>query len=586
MTEAAAEDINHIVKFLRQHIRYVNESGSENLYKYRAIQSIIKDPHSGLSRVEANYVISKLFSQKTGKKSKNNSPTKPGSPNLKSFSNDFVARSTCKTNFNTHELSEAVFEARKLSLMRGILEEVDSDSLQSLILQKLEAGLMEFTNNESGTEKSSLNFLPVASCFKVLQEAKELRLNRAQIMFIISWADCFDKDGASLDIRKFAEHAANIVEQISIPEVMDTRAEVVYHGKIDGKRVMNGLKEKDLYRYLEYQFSNRASNGEISVDELKTVLRSAPRINLSEREAVTIVSSIDTAGSKVNCKEVLSTLVNSVFTLCRERMINRRVSLVVTSQLLMQNGGIETKQSMRLQTNSIKTLKDVAERLLNFAKIVREDQNIFVRFPKDELHQGSSSNLLYDDAVNMSEVSVLFRGAMMIPLVKLVSNNFGSSGNDVGMMRSSSGIDLSAANRILSTASRELLRASTVSGSTKVSSSPISPAKRGMSLSRSNSRVVPFSVPAEKISGKIAGFIRIISTEDSAGNVTLTASIISVDLDYQVYNKLEVKLPSIGLVDKEVAVQIASNVAEKMYLELSSFNQMTLKLYQEETVED
>jgi hypothetical protein len=43
-------------------------------------------------------------------------------------------------------------------------------------------------------------------------------------MFIISWAECFDKDGTNLDLERFAEHAANIVSKLGDNDLVATRA--------------------------------------------------------------------------------------------------------------------------------------------------------------------------------------------------------------------------------------------------------------------------------------------------------------------------------------------------------------------------
>jgi hypothetical protein len=79
-------------------------------------------------------------------------------------------------------------------------------------------------------------YLRVKVCIAVLEKSNELRLNRTQIMFIISWAQCFDKDGTSLDITaKFADHASSII----ISKLC------VRHAR-DARRVMNncGIDER------------------------------------------------------------------------------------------------------------------------------------------------------------------------------------------------------------------------------------------------------------------------------------------------------------------------------------------------------
>jgi hypothetical protein len=130
-----------------------------------------------------------------------------------------------RSHFTTHELHEAVYEARKISVMRGLMEEIDGSATRTTILKALHAEAKRL--RKAGEMSEETTYLPVKSCFKVLESLHELRLNRSQILFIISWAECFDKDGVEVDMDKFADHAANIVSKLNVKEMLETRAEVV-----------------------------------------------------------------------------------------------------------------------------------------------------------------------------------------------------------------------------------------------------------------------------------------------------------------------------------------------------------------------
>ena len=66
--------------------------------------------------------------------------------------------------------------------------------------------------------------IPVKVCFSVLEQNRDFHLTRSQIMFIISFSDCFDKDHSFLNLEKFSGHAATIIAQMNI--MHEVRAEV------------------------------------------------------------------------------------------------------------------------------------------------------------------------------------------------------------------------------------------------------------------------------------------------------------------------------------------------------------------------
>ncbi|RYG67163.1 hypothetical protein EON64_08060 [archaeon] len=81
--------------------------------------------------------------------------------------------------FSSEELFDAVFEARKVTIMRTLLHDLDKTSTQRLISQLLEKELHEKHQKNEIAQDS--NFLPVKSCFAILENCEEIRLNRAQV---------------------------------------------------------------------------------------------------------------------------------------------------------------------------------------------------------------------------------------------------------------------------------------------------------------------------------------------------------------------------------------------------------------------
>jgi hypothetical protein len=148
-----------------------------------------------------------------------------------------------KFQFSTQELHNAIFEAKKITIMRSLLQEIDIDSTQRLILSLLQEELLKKQKNNEISPDST--YLTVAICYQILENLHELRLNRAQIMFLISLADCYDRDGKHLEIYRFAEHASSIIGHIHDGEVLETRAEVMNLTVIDDRKTFQGLRERE-----------------------------------------------------------------------------------------------------------------------------------------------------------------------------------------------------------------------------------------------------------------------------------------------------------------------------------------------------
>ncbi|RYG67162.1 hypothetical protein EON64_08055, partial [archaeon] len=167
----------------------------------------------------------------------------------------------------------------------------------------------------------------------------------------MSWAECFDRDGLSLEIYRFAEHAASIIEQLHVPEVLETRATVITTSMLDDKKVLCGLKEKDLVHYMETGCKKYAdSEGVVPFASIKEILKDLPRLKLSEREVSTILAGLPHPGEEVGNKsgeeegiptqDLVMPCVSLVRSLCRERTIHRRVSLIVTSSAVGDGGSV------------------------------------------------------------------------------------------------------------------------------------------------------------------------------------------------------------------------------------------------------
>lgn len=453
------------------HSNGTTTGGSSSISRYNELVAVFRSAASGLAKVESNILIARLINgNPTNNSTNSNTPSRKHSRGHATENTTPVAAAAAhhhttkqqqsnnnnksyRSHFTAQELFAAVYETRKLTIMRGLMEELDSTATLKMLLNMLHAEATRL--RAEGRLHIDSTYLPVKSCFTVLESAQGLRLTRPQIIFIISWADCFDKEGCSVDIERFAEHAANIIPKLSVTEMLESRAEIVANNTFDEKKVLNGLREADLEKHIETALASVAnSGGRVTQQQLAQVLKGIPKLNLSEREAATIAATLTqfdhkpcslsnlNSGNTVNnnssssssnaapvtdattttttptaavetvaepvvaCDwhDLVASAVRSTITLCRERLINRRVSLHVTSSSVpaSRNGmrsssgtqsrnnsnansrgntrdgnsnsshGLNrnpTQSSKAMQQQAQNQLKQLAEKLLNIVKI-------------------------------------------------------------------------------------------------------------------------------------------------------------------------------------------------------------------------
>lgn len=540
ITQASIEDINHITRFLRKKIKRIVEGTNDVALRYNEYYRLFRDPHTGLSRFESNVLIKKLLHTGRGAKETDSPqihkdhgmdsdgdrtrPTSAFAPGV-NIPNMRVVPSSFTGVFSTHDLFDAVFEARKASVMRGLLENVDSSTTQMTVIVAMEKELTRL--KEAGLISPDSKYLPVQSCFSVLENAVELRLNRAQIMFIISWAECYDKEGQNLEAFKFADHAASIIAKLNLPAMLDTRVEVMNQGGIDEKKVLNGMKMKDIEAFLEQSFTALSSNGEITPEQLWETIKAIPKLKISDREATTVVAAYHSP--TVQWKEILSSTVTTIRSLCKERVINRRVSLAVGSNA--PKTSIDATDSQAIREESLKLLKQLADKLLNFVKLQLQGDNIVISLPIDTEKRRTTQ--LTDSSSNSSnsELNHLFKGVRVMPTI--------------------------------------IYKSVTVQ---PLVPPPATPSASGTAR-RVSSQLAMFGKPThqiEEIKSTMPVLLHIVSVEDTnvyAGGVSLVANAINVDASVALSSTLSVKLPSIGIVDREAAEQYAMNLVDKMYIE-------------------
>jgi hypothetical protein len=98
--------------------------------------------------------------------------------------------------------------------------------------------------------------------------------------------------GNNLHIKQFAEYAAGIIAYVNCEEGVDARTSALDATTVEDS-YMNGLTEDALTDYLsEALVQGQLSEGFVTEQKLVDVLTHIPKIQLSEREAVTIVAGV------------------------------------------------------------------------------------------------------------------------------------------------------------------------------------------------------------------------------------------------------------------------------------------------------
>lgn len=291
-----------------------------------------------------------------------------------------------KYSLSTHDLKDVIVTARKTSIMRALLEEVDHESVQSLLLHSLEKVALEL--KAEGAIPAHSDYLPVSVCYSSLEKAPSLHLNKAQMMAIMSWIDvsCYDETGTCVDFRMFAEFTAGVLSKMRQPDAFDDRAKILGSEAIDDATLLQGLTEEDLHGYLEDSFSQvEDENGCVSNEHCLTVLSMVPRVGLSRNDAVAISSSFEKSKSrKVSessfvWRDFLPWSFSTILSFCRERAIAEMMTRVA-----------DEEKKERDFKKLISELKEVGSNLMEYVKIKQQGDSVSIVFPGDNTGRKSS----------------------------------------------------------------------------------------------------------------------------------------------------------------------------------------------------
>ncbi|KAJ1393942.1 hypothetical protein B484DRAFT_275349 [Ochromonadaceae sp. CCMP2298] len=115
---------------------------------------------------------------------------------------------------------------------------------------------------------------------------------------------------------------------------------------------------------------------------LRDVLKNTPKLALHERECTALVTSF-CKGEAFHWREQLQDVTALVVTLCRERVVQRRLSLHMSSRSSDMEG--LTDKEMGAVEDARSNLRTLADRLLNYVRIQMSGEIMQIHLPIDNV---------------------------------------------------------------------------------------------------------------------------------------------------------------------------------------------------------
>ena len=478
------------------------------------------------------------------------------------------------------ELATLIRRVRETTIKRSITEPFDVARTEKRLLSALvkEARKINADNSENP-------HLPVRTCFNVLHHDPHLRLALFQILHIIQFSTCFEIGTTGVNYQQFAEFAANKVGYLTSVQNRQSRGAVVDNLQGTILQFMCGLTEPEFNSYFEERFKTQArGDGLIDEGQLCEIIAGTPKCAFSEAECLAIASAFprvdENAGDgtgMISCDEFMPWGYSVALTAARERVIGRRLLFMstlaaaraakqkfeengcpklmaaATSDLSSPSARLENRETNRYIINDTETvyvpldrsvplIKEL-ERLLDMTRLVVKDERLTILLPHEKNHSKNSGYL------NVQ--------------VRNVAD--GSDQHSMGKSKSSA---MAAGRSTRDTTEHDLDDSLLIKCGKFV---PIRGAPVGVVL-------VPIAPgatstdPAVKYLPSLVTISMTSSAQDKAvtsdGDKGLTVHVYSTYSGNNVCVTLPmpVKLPSVGLVDREAAVQFASNIVDLMSL--------------------
>lgn len=564
--------MSSIVQYLKQRFSVIDANTDDPKEKQVAVIAAIKNTHSGLTAKEANILSSKFCQRMFGKINRKasmshkstgavhlnihpNHSTK-NSHSQKSIHSSFGNHSTGTEDNHHHshsptenhidfgsrdshdgedlkrvmrycgmtsaEIKAHVYEVRKQSLVRSYLE-VDTESLEYKVFSALHDESMSLV--QDGLIPSDSKYIPANIAMNTIRYHPDLHLDRSQVFSIMTLADhCYDETHTKVHYVKFAAFAANIILGLHTEDHVHTEEE---HEQ--DFALLNGLTFAEMDSYLQESF---AAN-EISIDDdlghkhevdaeiFRKIIKETPKVNYSEKEVTFIVNTFPVnENGKIHWAEYMSWAHGMAHSIANDRLVNRE-------NLLTKHAA--ARSPVKFESKDANATSPITENIP-----LSPDFNPIILDAEKEIEK------------RLDELAVLAQKVMNFVKIKL---NGGAA---------SVGFPDEAANK----------KSANNAGGTDTMSEDEAEVLQILKAAKLVPCINDLCCPSDidYKTERIACLFNIVAIN----GVILRISLISIDGRYVIYQDLPISLPSLGLVDNDLAREFASNCADLLYIEKSS----------------
>jgi len=572
IADSTDNDIHVIVKYLKERIRHIQllypADKNAQLSEYK---QLFENPHSGLSSMEGRILNAKLFNHRSSS-GHHHHHHHDAHDDSKHHAVDLSAE----------VLFKAIKNARVTSIVRTIMEEVDSNESFKYFEKMFwteHARLVEEGKIPKQSQNSKSAYLPIDSVFNLLQSDVSLRLHRGKVMFILSWADCFDKEFKSVDIIRFARHCSSILSNMSGHEACDLHADVLENSKLDHMKVFNGATEEQIEDYIsKATLASCDKHKKITSTQVLEILKNVPQLNINDRELATLSSALNLQSNHAHQWEILHPLLfSSIHTLCSERTIQRRVSLAVFSVSAIarsrpptagdyhSSNRHNTGRAKSILDDSSKRIKEIADKILSILKIAVVSGEVVAQLPLDNIEKRSGTRALGSgdsDVVNGARNEPLCKRMKLLrhEIVQVVVKK--SKGGTTTTLRTSTTGSTTTASGVGG--------AKTAPNAANVDRAPSMANMPSLTPSPQSFTPASNSLAEEVTIVQVPSLVSIYAEDDLTGlGTTLVAHIVTVgsENNWIASLPLPMKLPSIAMVDLSAAAEFATNLFDRIYLE-------------------
>jgi Ca2+-binding EF-hand superfamily protein len=572
-------DVKISTECLTKVLRIIESLTEKNEQRNVFIQAV-KNPLNGLSRTEANVFIAEILRSKrqtsnmggrdiirdlldktttTTMTMTASSTTAPSSVSSSTGGSGGggggglpptlspLANTSSRYNRSYHEVFEIIKSIRLSTLMRGMLEGVHQSALAKHLLSRF-ADEAETIRKEKELD-GPIFFLPVKSIVKILESTTTLRLHMAQILTLISWADSFQSPpGLGIDYRDFAYYAADVIAKMYDTNELQKRSNILAGSStvIDDTTALRGATKESIEQTLKEEFLKiSSSDGLVSAQACHEIIKSLPRLQLSDREVAAVLSSSSTSLKEENglyhWEDFLPWAYGSIRAVCVERMIGRRVALI----------GVQSAHE-----EDHRELMKLGDRLIDISVVRKIGGNYSIAFVSETTSKNPRRSSLLPIR-KKSEVPGMGGGGGP-------PGQHHEEGGGHGTTDSRGGVNHSNSNNNLTTRS----------GSASGNGNSSRPPQEVYDILRT-STLVPFrgnNIPKELLKTHPTGIIFLIRIAENDpvlcyDQPPLVIKALTHDCEYSFSLALNLRLPSLGLVDQEAAEQFAWNLTSRLYLQ-------------------